>query len=103
MKFDGKQVEMASETGAESYKPGTIITPPRFMFRPKGPENIWISGLYESKVSIVLCSDFTDKVILQGKKYKNIMEMTPMPKDIPWRIQIEDIINIEIVPLLRIK
>ena len=26
MKFDGKQVEMASETGAESYKPGTIIT-----------------------------------------------------------------------------
>ena len=23
------------------------------------------------------------------------MEMTPMPKDIPWRIQIEDIINIE--------
>ena len=27
--------------------------------------------------------------------YKNIMEMTPMPKDIPWRIQLEDIINIE--------
>ena len=26
MKFDGKQVEMASETGAESYKPGTITT-----------------------------------------------------------------------------
>lgn len=23
------------------------------------------------------------------------MEMTPMPKDIPWRIQLEDIINIE--------
>ena len=26
MKFDGKQVEMASEAGAEGYKPGTIIT-----------------------------------------------------------------------------
>ena len=25
MKFDGKQVEMASEAGAEGYKPGTII------------------------------------------------------------------------------
>ena len=110
MKFDGKQVEMASETGAESYKPGTIITslyqvkseqstmltfdsynPLIHMFSGPLGLNMNLGGDYE----FIIMSATPDKVILQGKKYKNIMEMTPMPKDIPWRIQIEDIINIE--------
>ena len=110
MKFDGKQVEMASETGAESYKPGTITTslyqvkseqstmltfdsynPLIHMFSGPLGLNMNLGGDYE----FIIMSATPDKVILQGKKYKNIMEMTPMPKDIPWRIQIEDIINIE--------
>ena len=53
--------------------------------------NMNVGGDYE----FIIMSATPDKVILQGKKYKNIMEMTPMPKDIPWRIQLEDIINIE--------
>ena len=110
MKFDGKQVEMASEAGAEGYKPGTIITS---LYQVKSEQstmltfdsynqlihmfsgplglNMNVGGDYE----FIIMSATPDKVILQGKKYKNIMEMTPMPKDIPWRIQLEDIINIE--------
>ena len=110
MKFDGKQVEMASEAGAEGYKPGTIITS---LYQVKSEQstmltfdsynqlihmfsgplglNMNVGGDYE----FIIMSATPHKVILQGKKYKNIMEMTPMPKDIPWRIQIEDIINIE--------
>ena len=87
MKFDGKQVEMASETGAESYKPGTIITslyqvkseqstmltfdsynPLIHMFSGPLGLNMNLGGDYE----FIIMSATPDKVILQGKKYKNI-------------------------------
>ena len=87
MKFDGKQVEMASEAGAEGYKPGTIITS---LYQVKSEQstmltfdsynqlihmfsgplglNMNVGGDYE----FIIMSATPDKVILQGKKYKNI-------------------------------
>ena len=88
MKFDGKQVEMASEAGAEGYKPGTIITS---LYQVKSEQstmltfdsynqlihmfsgplglNMNVGGDYE----FIIMSATPDKVILQGKKYKNII------------------------------
>lgn len=85
MKFDGKQVEMASEAGAEGYKPGTIITS---LYQVKSEQstmltfdsynqlihmfsgplglNMNVGGDYE----FIIMSATPDKVILQGKKYK---------------------------------
>lgn len=110
LKFDGKQVEMASATGAEGYKPSTKITslyqvkseqstmltfdsynPLIHMFSSPLDLNLNMEGDYE----FIIMNATPAKIILQGKKYKNIMEMTPMPKDIPWHIQLEDIINVE--------
>lgn len=110
MRFDDKQVEIASEAGAEGYKPGSKITS---LYKVKSEQstmltfdsynelihmfsgplgmNMNLGGDYE----FIIMDASPDKIILQGKRYKNIMEMTPMPKDIPWHIHIEDILNIE--------
>lgn len=110
LKFDGKQVQIASETGTDDYKPSTKITS---LYQVKSEQstmltidsynsllhtysaplgtNMNLEGDYE----FIVMSASPDKIVLQGKRYKNIMEMTPMPKDIPWHIYIQDILSIE--------
>lgn len=110
MKFDGMQVQIASETGTNDYKPSDRVTS---LYQVKSEQstmltidsynsllhayatplgtNMNLEGDYE----FIVMSASPDKIVLQGKRYKNIMEMTPMPKDIPWHIHIQDILSIE--------
>lgn len=110
MKFDGKQVEMAAEIGPTGYKPGNMVSslyqvqseqstmltfdsynPLLHAYSAPLDANINIGGDYE----FIVMSASEDKIVLQGKRYKNIMEMTPVPKDIPWRIFMDDILTVQ--------
>lgn len=110
MSFGGKQVEMAAGEGSGIYKPGTIVsslyqvtaeqttmitfdTYNSLLHTYSAPldANMNLEGDYE----FIVMDASEDKIVLQGKRYGNIMEMFPIPKDIPWRIMLEDIRIIE--------
>lgn len=110
MRFDGKNVEMTAEIGPAGFKPGNIVSslyqvqseqstmitfdsynPLLHAYSAPLDANINIGGDYE----FIVMSASEDKIVLQGKRYKNIMEMTPVPKDIPWRIFLDDILTIQ--------
>lgn len=110
MRFDDGHVDMAAAAGPSAYKPGavagslyqvtaeqaTMITfdtynPLLHNYSVPLDANMSLEGDYE----FIVMSASQDKVVLQGKRYGNIMEMTPVPKDIPWRIVLDDIGGIE--------
>lgn len=110
LKFDGKNVEVACESGYVNYTPGDKVTslyqvkseqstmltfdsynPLLHLFSSPLGMNSNLGGDYE----FIVLSASTEKITLQGKKYKNIMEMTPMPEDEPWLIHLKNIIKVE--------
>lgn len=110
MKFDGTQVQIACEAGTGDYVPGdkktslyqvkteqsTMLTfdtynPLLHSFSAPLGMNINLEGDYE----FIILEASPEKIILQGKKYKNIMEMTPMPEDEPWSTYLKNVIHVE--------
>lgn len=110
MRFADGHVDMAAGTGPSAYKPGTVVgslyqvtaeqatmitfdTYNLLLHNYSTPldANMSLEGDYE----FIVMSASEDKVVLQGKRYGNIMEMTPVPKDIPWCIVLDDIDVIE--------
>lgn len=110
MRFVGSRVEMAAEAGPGAYKPGTVIkslyqitaeqaamitfdTYNSLLHAYSAPLdiNLNLEGDYE----FIVMDASEDKIVLQGKRYGNIMEMSPVPKDIPWRIVLDDIRTVE--------
>lgn len=110
MCFDDEHVDMAAGIGSNDYKSGTVVgslyqvtaeqatmitfdTYNSLLHTYSAPldANMNLEGDYE----FIVMSASEDKIVLQGKRYGNIMEMTPMPKDIPWRIMLDDISIIE--------
>lgn len=110
MRFDDKNVGMAAEYGPDGYKPGTVVeslyqvtaeqttmitfdTYNSLLHTYSAPLdiNMNLEGDYE----FIVMDASEDKIVLQGKRYGNIMEMFPVPKDIPWRIMLDDIRVIE--------
>lgn len=49
----------------------------------------------EGDYEFIIMSATPEKVILQGKKYKNVMEMTPMAEDEPWKVYLNDMNKIK--------
>lgn len=110
MKFDGTQVQIACEGGTDDYVPGekktslyqvkteqsTMLTfdtynPLLHSFSAPLGFNMNLEGDYE----FIILEASPEKIILQGKKYKNIMEMTPMPEDEPWSTYLKNVIQVE--------
>lgn len=110
MKFDGTQVQIACEGGTDDYVLGdkktslyqvkteqsTMLTfdtynPLLHSFSAPLGMNINLEGDYE----FIILEASPEKIILQGKKYKNIMEMTPMPEDEPWSTYLKNVIHVE--------
>ena len=110
MKFDGKQVEMASEAGAEGYKPGTIITS---LYQVKSEQstmltfdsynqlihmfsgplglNMNVGGDYE----FIIKEASAEKIVMQGKKYGNTIVMYALPDDLNWEAYINSVNDVE--------
>ena len=110
MKFDGKQVEMASEAGAEGYKPGTIITS---LYQVKSEQstmltfdsynqlihmfsgplglNMNVGGDYE----FIIKEASAEKIVMQGKKYGNTIVMYALPDDLNWEAYINSVNKVE--------
>lgn len=110
MNFDGKQAQIACEGGTDDYTPGEKVTslyqvkteqstmltfdaynPLLHSFSAPLGMNMNLEGDYE----FIILEASPEKIILQGKKYKNIMEMTPLPEDEPWATYLKNIVKIE--------
>lgn len=110
MNFDGKQAQIACEGGTDDYIPGEKVTslyqvkteqstmltfdaynPLLHSFSAPLGMNMNLEGDYE----FIILEASPEKIILQGKKYKNIMEMTPLPEDEPWATYLKNIVKIE--------
>lgn len=106
-KFDGKNVSIISEIGSTTTKPGvkitslykvvseqsTILTFDTFnellhcFSTPILSQNSNFQGDYE----FAIMSASENEIVLQGKKYRNEMVMTPMPADTDWNTYINNL------------
>lgn len=110
MRFDENNVEMTGTIGPDGFTSGDIV---KSLYQVQSEQSTMITfdsynslmHLYAAPLEVnmnlqgdyefIVMSASEDKIVLQGKRYGNIMEMTPVPKDIPWRIVLQDISEVE--------
>lgn len=111
MKFGENKVDMACEISADdNYVPGESVSS---LYKVESEQSTMLvfdsynsllhafasplgyNANLEGDYEFVIMSATPEKIILQGKKYKNIMEMTPMAEDEPWKVYFDDMKKIQ--------
>lgn len=111
MKFGENEVDIACEIAADdNYVPGESISS---LYRVESEQSTMLvfdsynsllhafasplgyNGNLEGDYEFVIMSATPEKIILQGKKYKNIMEMTSMAEDEPWKVYFNNMKKIQ--------
>lgn len=110
LKFDDKNVQIACQAVPDKYTPGDKVTS---LYQVKEEQStlltldsynplfhsfsapLGINANLEGDYEFIILDASPEKIVLQGRKYKNIMEMTPMPEDEPWLTYLKNIIKIE--------
>lgn len=111
MKFGENKVDIACEIAADdNYVPGESVSS---LYKVESEQSTMLvfdsynsllhafatplgyNANLEGDYEFVIMSATPEKVILQGKKYKNIMEMTSMAKDEPWKAYLDNMKKVQ--------